>query len=280
MSFPSKVLSLDQSDHVATVTLDRPARKNAFGQAFWADFPEVMQQCATDADTRVVILVAAGAVFSAGLDLQEMAPLLLGAGADPTADPPPPSAPERQRLLQQIERMQEAFTAVADCPKPVIAAVHGPCIGAGVDLITACDLRLAAADAVFSVRETRMAMVPDLGTLQRLRGIIPEGHVAELVYTGRDIDAAQAQTIGLINDVFDDRAALQVGAKALADRIAANAPQAVQGAKKMLRAARRADEQEGLERVALHNAAFLPSDDLREALTAFFEKRPPTFTGS
>jgi len=100
------------------------------------------------------------------------------------------------------------------------------------------------------------------------------------VYTGRDIDAAHAQTIGLVNDVFDDRTALQAGAKALADRIAANAPQAVQGAKQMLRAARRTDEQEGLERVALHNAAFLPSDDLREALTAFFEKRSPTFTGS
>ncbi|NBC00932.1 MAG: crotonase/enoyl-CoA hydratase family protein [Bacteroidetes bacterium] len=280
MSFASDVLTLDRSDHVATVTLDRPARKNAFGTAFWTDFPEVIQQCTDDAGTRVILLTAAGSVFSAGLDLQDMGPLLLGAGADPTADPPPPSAAERQRLRQQIQRMQEAFTAVADCPKPVIAAIHGPCIGAGVDLITACDIRLAAANAVFSVRETRMAMVPDLGTLQRLRGIVPDGYVAELVYTGRDIDAAHAQTIGLVNDVFDDRTALRAGAKALADRIAANAPQAVQGAKQMLRAARRTDEQEGLERVALHNAAFLPSDDLREALTAFFEKRSPTFTGS
>jgi len=279
MSFASEVLTLDRSAHVATVTLDRPARKNAFGTTFWTEFPEVIQRCADDSDTRVVILTAAGSVFSAGLDLQDMGPLLLGAGADSTSDPSSPSAAERQRLQQQIHRMQEAFTVVADCPKPVIAAIHGPCIGAGVDLITACDIRLAAADAMFSVRETRMAMVPDLGTLERLRGIIPEGHVAELVYTGRDIDAAHAQTIGLVNDVFDDRTALRAGVKALAGRIAANAPQAVQGAKQMLRAARRADEQEGLERVALHNAAFLPSDDLREALTAFFEKRPPTFTG-
>jgi len=279
MSLASDALTLGRSDHVATVTLDRPARKNAFGTTFWAEFPEVIQRCADDAETRVIILRAAGSVFSAGLDLQDMGPLLLGAMADPTSEASP-SAAERQRLQQHIQRMQAAFTAVADGPKPVIAAIHGPCIGAGVDLITACDIRLAAADAVFSVRETRMAMVPDLGTLQRLRGIVPEGHVAELVYTGRDIDAAHAQTIGLVNDVFDDRTALQAGAKALADRIAANAPQAVQGAKQMLRAARRTDEQEGLERVALHNAAFLPSDDLREALTAFFEKRSPTFTGS
>lgn len=279
LSFASEVLTLDRADHVATVTLDRPARKNAFGETFWAAFPEVIQRCADDPDIRVVCLIARGPVFSAGLDLQEMGPLLLGAAADPAAEALP-SAAERQRLQQQIQRLQKVFTAVADCPKPVIAGIHGPCIGAGVDLITACDIRLAAADAAFSVRETRMAMVPDLGTLERLRGIVPDGHLAELVYTGRDVDAAQARAIGLVNDVFEDRTALHAGVKALADQIARNAPQAVQGAKQMLRAARRAEETEGLERVALHNAAFLPSHDLKEALTAFFEKRPPTFTGS
>jgi enoyl-CoA hydratase len=207
-----------------------------------------------------VVLAARGRHFTAGLDLSIL-------GTDRGG---------RAGLLTFLRGMQAAVTSVAECPKPVIAAVHGACIGGGIDLITACDIRLAAPDASFSVRETRMAMVADLGTLQRLPGIVGAGHVAELVFTGKDVDAARAKEIGLVNDVHDDVVA---AAQAMAAAIAANSPLAVQGAKHILRQGEDLTVAQGLELVATWNAAFLQSKDLEEAVAAFFEKRPPEFRG-
>jgi enoyl-CoA hydratase len=168
---------------------------------------------------------------------------------------------------------------VADCPKPVIAAVHGACIGGGVDLITACDIRLASADAYFSVRETKIAIVADVGTLQRLPRLIGRGHVAELAFTGKDVAAGRAERIGLVNEVLPDAGAVQEAARAMAAEIAANSPLAVMGTKAVLAACADRSVDEGLDYVAVWNAAFLASDDLTEAMGAFLEKRPPAFTG-
>ena len=168
---------------------------------------------------------------------------------------------------------------MADCPKPVIAAVHGWCIGGGIDLISACDIRVASADAVFSVRETKIAIVADLGTLQRLPGIVSRGHVAELAYTGKDITADRAAEIGLVNQVLLDADTCHKAAHELAAEIASNSPLAVQGTKAVLRASEGRTVAEGLDYVGVWNAAFLASNDLTEAFTAFLEKRPPKFTG-
>ena len=168
---------------------------------------------------------------------------------------------------------------MARCPKPVIAAVHGYCIGGGVDLIAACDIRLASADAVFSVREAKMAIVADLGSLQRLPAIISAGHLAELAFTGKDISAERAKEIGLVNDVAADAEGVHKAAHALAAEIAANSPIAVQGTKAVLAANEGRTVAEGLDYVATWNAGMLASDDLTEAVTAFMEKRPPKFTG-
>ena len=168
---------------------------------------------------------------------------------------------------------------MADCPKPVLAAIHGYCIGGGVDLASACDIRLASADAVFSVRETKVAIVADLGSLQRLPHIIGKGHVAELAYTGKDITAARAKEIGLVNEVFDDAEAVVSAARAMAAEIAANSPLAVEGTKAVLTAGEGRSVAEGLDYVAAWNAGFLQSDDLVEAMAAFMAKRPPEFRG-
>ena len=175
--------------------------------------------------------------------------------------------------------MQASVTAVADCPKPVIAAIHGYCIGGGVDVVSACDIRVASADAVFSVRETKVAIVADLGSLQRLPRIIGHGHVAELAFTGKDITAARAQEIGLVNDVFADADAVVAGALSMASEIAGNSPLAVEGTKAVLTAGEGRSVAEGLDYVAAWNAGFLQSDDLVEAMTAFMAKRPPEFRG-
>ena len=175
--------------------------------------------------------------------------------------------------------MQRSVSSVAECPKPVIAAIHGYCIGGGVDLASACDIRVASADAVFSVRETKVAIVADLGSLQRLPRIIGKGHVAELALTGKDISAARAKEIGLVNDVHRDADATLSAAYRLAAEIAANSPLAVQGTKAVLAACEDRSVADGLDYVATWNAGFLPSDDLVEAMTAFMEKRPPQFIG-
>jgi enoyl-CoA hydratase len=179
----------------------------------------------------------------------------------------------------EILRLQASVTAVADCEVPVIAAVQGYCIGGGVDLIAACDIRLASADAIFSVREAKVAIVADLGSLQRLPSIIGAGHVAELAFTGKDIDAERARAIGLVNDVATDAEGLMKAAYELAREIAANSPIAVQGTKAVLAANEGRTVAEGLDYVATWNAGMLASDDLVEAMTAFMERRPARFTG-
>jgi enoyl-CoA hydratase len=148
-----------------------------------------------------------------------------------------------------------------------------------MDLITACDIRLASADAVFSVRETRVAMVADIGTLQRLPRVIGDGPARELIFTGRDIDAARALSIGLVNAVLPDAAALHAQAQTLAQEIAANSPLAVQGSKQVMSQARRREVDAELDYVALWNAAFLHSDDLAEAMQSFMQRRKPEFKG-
>jgi len=178
-----------------------------------------------------------------------------------------------------VKRLQHSISSVADCPKPVLAAIHGYCIGGGVDLASACDIRLASADAVFSVRETKVAIVADLGSLQRLPHIIGKGHVAELAFTGKDITAARAKEIGLVNEVFADADAVVSGARAMAAEIASNSPLAVEGTKAVLTAGEGRSVAEGLDYVAAWNAGFLQSDDLVEAMAAFMAKRPPEFRG-
>ncbi len=274
MDLESSVLSLDVEGHVATLWLDRPEKRNAFNLPFWDDIPIAMSQLSADPGVRCVVIAAKGSAFSVGIDLVELGPPLVQASSDDRSE-----AEASKDLYGLVKRFQATMTAVADCPKPVIAAVHGWCIGAGVDLITACDIRLAAQDAAFSVRETRLAMVADVGTLQRLPTIIAPGHVAELAYTGKDIDAGAAHAMGLVNSVYPDKDALLKASRELADEIAENSPLAVQGTKAVLRAGSNSSVEDALDYVALWNAAFLRSADLQEALAAFAEKRPPRFLG-
>jgi enoyl-CoA hydratase len=176
--------------------------------------------------------------------------------------------------------MQDSVTSLAKLGVPVIAAVHGYCIGGGIDVISACDIRLSTSTATFSVRETKVAIVADLGTLQRLPRIVSAGHVAELAFTGKDIDAKRASDIGLVNSLHGESAEEVYGAAlALAQEIAANSPLAVQGTKAVLAANEGRTIDEGLDFVARWNTMYLSSNDLREAMTAFLERRPPVFRG-
>jgi enoyl-CoA hydratase len=278
--FESPVLTVERDGHVATVWLDRPEARNAMGQDLWRDLPRAMAAVGADTTVRAVVVAAKGPHFSVGLDLKAMGSMLTeGAHTSDGGSSAASMAARARGARIEVLRLQDAITAVARCPKPVIAAVHGYCIGGGVDLIAACDIRLASSDAVFSVREAKMAIVADLGSLQRLPAIIGPGHLAELAYTGRDISAERAKEIGLLNDVAADAEGVQKAAHALAAEIAANSPLAVQGTKAVLAANEGRTVAEGLDYVATWNAGMLASEDLTEAVVAFMEKRPPKFTG-
>jgi enoyl-CoA hydratase len=275
--FDSPVLTIERTDAVATVWLDRPEALNAMGQDLCRDLPLGMELVGEDPEVRVVVVAAKGPHFSAGIDLKATGGLLVEGGGD--AGNHASGAVRAGRARSDILRFQAAITAVAKCPKPVIAAVHGCCIGGGVDLIAACDIRLASDDAVFSVREAKMAIVADLGSLQRLPAIVGAGHLAELAFTGKDITALRAQAIGLVNDVAMGVDGVHKAAYELAREIAANSPIAVQGTKAVLAANEGRTVAEGLDYVAAWNAGMLFSDDLVEAMTAFAERRAPKFTG-
>jgi enoyl-CoA hydratase len=283
------VLSIERDGNVATLWLDRAEARNAMGPAFWNDLPLAMGELSEDRAVRAIVIAARGPHFSVGLDLKAMAGMLTGGvgdggevpgGGNGSAKHHQPSMASRAVTARQgVLRMQSSVTSVAECPKPVIAAIHGYCIGGGVDVVSACDIRVASADAVFSVRETKVAIVADLGSLQRLPQIIGKGHVAELAFTGKDITAGRAKEIGLVNDVLPDADAALAAARQLAQEIAANSPLAVQGTKAVLAACEDKSVAEGLDYVATWNAGFLASDDLVEAMTAFMEKRAPEFKG-
>lgn len=276
----SDVLSVEFDGHVATVWLDRPEKRNAFAQNFWADLPDIMKALGADDETRAIVIAARGESFTVGIDLKAFGPMFMNGGVDPDAERQPASeVGKRMDLYRAIREMQQTFSSVAACPKPVIAAIHGHCIGAGVDLITACDIRYTSKDATFSVRETRLAMVADVGTLQRLPRIVDPGILAEIVYTGRDFDADEALKMGLVTRVFSDGGATRDAAHELAREIAVNSPLAVQGAKAVLGTAGDRSIEESLDYVALWNAAFIQSNDFVEATMAFLQKRPPEFTG-
>lgn len=270
---PYTSMTVERTGAVAEVTLIGPGKGNAMGPDFWSECPRVFAALDADPEVRAIVLAGSGPHFTYGLDLPAIAPSL-GAVLAPDAQ-----AKERTEFHDLILGMQEAANAVERCRKPVIAAIAGWCIGGGIDLITAADFRYASADARFSVREVKVGMVADMGTLARIGGIVGEGHVRELALTGRDIDAARAERIGLVNDVLADRAALLDAARAAAQEIAANPPLVVHGIKSVLGHTRSAQVDVSLRYVAAWNAAFLPSKDLGEAIAAVFEKRTPEFRG-
>ena len=262
-------LRVDRDGAIATVSL----LAATMSPPLFTELGEVFAGFAAESALRAVIVRGDTKVFSYGLDLPAAfaawGPTFAGTGL----------AAGRTELWRLVRKLQATITAVASCPAPVIAAIHSWCIGGGVDLVTACDLRICTADARFSVRETKVAMVADLGSLQRLPLVIGDAATRELALTGKDIDADRALALGLVSQVVADRGAVDAAACALAAEIAANPPLVVRGVKQVLDQATRGEVADGLERVASWNAAFLPSEDLEEAARAFAAKRSPAFKG-
>jgi len=265
-SFETLDLALDGA--VAEVFLNRGDKANSMNAPMWRELQECFEWLDGEPTVRVVILAAHGKHFCAGIDLAMLA-TVQGEATEPSR--------RAEALRRNILRMQDNLSAVEKCRKPVLAAIHNTCIGGAIDLVTCADMRYATSDAWFSVREVDIGMTADVGTLQRLPKLIPYAVACDLAYTGRNMDALEAQRVGLVNAVFADREEMLTQVRAIAATIASKSPLAVRGSKEMLLYSRDHSVQEGLNYIATWNAGMLSEQDLREGITAQFEKRDATY---
>lgn len=261
MNLPAfETLTAQLDGAVAVISLNRPDKANAMNWAMWQDIRAAMQWADRTPAVRAVVLRAEGPHFTAGIDLG----MMMGLQGQIQDDC---EGRLREKLRALILELQDTLTSLERCRKPVLAAVHGACLGGGIDLICCADMRYCSAEAEFAIKEIDIGMVADVGTLQRLPKLIGnQGLVRELAYTGRKVDAAEALTIGLVNRVFASRAELDAGVLALAQQIATKSPLAVRGSKQALNYARDHSVADGLEQIASWNAAMLLSEDLMTAL--------------
>lgn len=265
-----RTLNVALAGQVATIELNRPERANAMELAMWTELRDAMRWLDATAEARVGLISGAGKHFTAGIDLD----LLSGMQAQITDDC---GGRSREKLRRVILDLQDTLSSIERCRKPVIAAIHGACVGGGIDLICACDLRYCSADAFFSVKEIDVGLTADVGTLQRLPHLIGEGPARELAYTGRKVSGAEAKELRLVNQCYADRDALTAAVRELAATLAAKPPLALRGCKEMITYARDHTVADGLNYVATWNAAMLLSTDLDEALAAGREKRAAKF---
>lgn len=271
----NNLIKLETKDHLAIIYLNRPEKRNALNVDMFTQLKSAAETINNNKEIRAAILTSSSNDFSVGLDLSS-----LTNQQDDNSKNKASRASRAKALHGFILGLQECVSAISKIKVPVIASVSGYCIGGGLDLIAACDLRIAATDTIFSIRETKMAMVADLGSLQRLPFIMSFTKFLEFAYTGKDFNGEQAYEAQLINYVTPSKQAADEKAITLAQEIASNSPLAVQGTKEVILNQQLEAVEKGLKLVALYNAAFLESNDLIEAVSAFFEKRNPNFSGS
>ena len=266
---PLSCFSLTTTDHIAHLVLSRPEAMNTMNPAFWRELDAVLTHLHQSADARVLVISSTGKHFSAGMALDTFASIMMD-----------DQSPEgRAAVFDLLAGMQATFTKLETLRIPVIAAIQGGCIGGAVDMVTACCLRYATADAFFCIQEINIGMVADVGTLQRLPKLIPLAAVKELAYTGRKLNAAKALAYGLVNEVFDTPEALLAGALQCAKEIAAKPPVAIWGTKQAVHYARDHSVDEALKQMGWLQGAIWSNQHVREAVLAMKEKRPGSFPG-
>jgi enoyl-CoA hydratase len=266
-----ETLAISLDAHVATVRLNRPDKANAMNWAMWQDIRSAMQWADRTPEVRVVIVEGEGKHFTSGIDLT----MMMGLQAQIKDDC---EGRSREKLRELVLELQDTLSSIDRCRKPVLAAIHGGCVGGGVDLISCTDMRYCSADAYFTIKEIDIGMVADVGTLQRLPKLIGnQGIVREMAFTGRKVLADEAQRIGLVNQVYESREALQAGVREMAALIASKSPLSIRGTKEMLNYSRDHSVADGLNYIATWNAAMLMSSDLTTAMMASMSKQTPQF---
>ncbi len=265
-----ETLKLSIHNHIAHLIINRPDKANALNQTAWDEILQIFTELDENPEVRVIVLEGGDSKhFCAGIDLS----MLMSVTQSQTSC----DARRREKIRKDILRLQAPINAIEHCSKPVLVAIHGGCIGGGVDLVCACDMRYCTEDAFFTIKEIDMGMVADLGTLQRLPKLIGEGLVREMAYTGRNVGGKEAEKIGIVNRTFTDKETMLAEVMKLAATIAQKSPVAIRGTKHILLHSRDNSVADGLSYMATWNAGMLLSADLQEAFEAKMTKREPKF---
>lgn len=261
-------VSIDEN-HVVEICLDRSEAFNSMNSDFWDELPAIVDALDRQAAARVVILSSKGKHFTAGMDLEVLSNL----GGNPGDEP----ARRAEQARRWILSLQDTFTQLETARMPIISAIQGACIGGGVDMICATDMRFCTANALFNIKETELGITADVGTLQRIQHVMPSGLARELAYSSRNLGAAEALSCGFVNKVYDTQEEMLTAVRALATAIARHSPMAVHGTKEMLNYSRDHSVQDSLNHMATWQSGMLQAPDVREAMQAGAEKRAPKY---
>ena len=259
-------------DHIAHVVLCRPEKRNSMIPAFWDELPALINEIEHNGQARVVVISSTGPHFSSGMDTA-----VFGGSNSESEDPVAQARLKGIRFQQNVKRLQQTFTCLEQCPIPVLAAIQGGAIGAGVDLATACDMRYATKDAFLCIYEINIGMTADVGTFPRITNLLPEGIVKELAYTGRRMPAEEAEKHGIVNHVYKDQETMLAAVMEIAREIARKAPLAIHGSKKIINYSRDHSTDDALDYIGVWNASMLQRDEIQEAMAAAKEKRNGEF---
>ncbi len=268
MSFKSLEVTLE--NHIAHIKLNRPDALNSMNIDFWTELPVAVREIDQQAEARVIVLSSTGKHFSAGMDLS----VFTTSNSIPMTGDPSRMAENLRRVVLQL---QDCFNALEDIRIPVLAAIQGGCIGGAIDMVSACDSRYCTEDTFFTIKETQLGMTADLGTLQRLPHLIPQGIMRELAYTGRKFDATEAKDIGLVNKIFPSQEAMIEGVMAVAKQIAQQSPVAVAGCKEMINYSRDHSVADSLKYMATWQSGMFRPQDMMKCFAAKAQKSDPDF---
>jgi len=261
---------IEEADGVGHLKLSRPDAFNSMIPEFWSELPQIVRELSDSGRIRVLVISSTGKHFSAGMDLS----VFTGGG---NLDDDGEIGRQRANLRLNVLHLQDTFSVFEDARMPVLAAIQGGCVGGAVDMVTAADCRYATADAWFCIQEISIGMTADVGTLQRLPKLVPEGIARELAYTGRRMPAARAAEIGLVNEVFEDQSAMLDGVHQIAAEIASKSPLAINGTKEMINYTRDHSVADSLRYIATWQSGMFQSTDMMETFTAKAEGREPCF---
>ena len=257
-------------NNIAHIVMNRPEKRNAMNQDFWAELPLIIRDIDDNAKARVIVLSSTGPTFSAGIDLSMLS-------SDVTRISDKNDAQYGVDFYDNVKRLQDSFSAIEDCRIPVLAAIQGGCYGGGVDLITACDMRYGTQDSFITIYEIIVGMTADVGTFPRILNHLPEGIVRELAYTGRKMLAAECQAYGLYNTVYETSDAMMTAVMDVAANIAAKPPLAVYGCKRAITYGRDHSTADALDNIAVWNMSMLIPSEMMESMQAQGQKRPGNF---
>ena len=273
--YQSNYFDIEFLGHVAHIKLNRPEKRNAMNWDFWRDLPRIVGDIDTHARARCIVLSSTGPVFSAGLDLSLFGQDVFASSKTAKMNEKELQTP--QNFMSFLSFLQDSISSLQKARIPVICAIQGGCIGGGVDLICSADIRLATNDAFFSIRETKIGMVADVGTFPRIVKLLPEGIVKELAFTGRNFSAQEAKEYGFVNRLYESHDALIEGALEIANEIASNSPAAVYGCKRVIDFSRDHTIDEGLEWINMWNASMLSQSELMEGFQSYKSKKEGNF---